>query len=233
VFFLVGCDVSKSVLVKNQKRNYGPVEFTEGRGVFRIMARVRYDDECGNGHNTFSITGAIDRKMALTRGGVVEVHWREESGGCIHDEIARHFPELKPLLKWHLCSSDGPLHYVANTVYLAGDRDCGGLRAGERRQIVNGRTGLPAWKLEADRKLPEHVDSLECPADTAVLRYQPWCRVGEGKARELDAARRSAVWPEATDDDLTADGLADRLAARLPALLTEFRAAVESLGFVW
>jgi hypothetical protein len=56
---------------------------------------------------------------------------------------------------------------------------------------------------------------------------------GEGKARELDAARHAAIWPDATDEDLTAPGLKERLEARLPKLLEEFRAAVESLGFVW
>ena len=34
-------------------------------------------------------------------------------------------------------------------------------------------------------------------------------------------------------EDLTAPGLEERLLARLPALMAEFRAAVESLGFVW
>jgi len=56
---------------------------------------------------------------------------------------------------------------------------------------------------------------------------------GEGKARELDAARSSAIWPDATDEDLTAPGLEDRLLARLPKLMQEFRAAVESLGFTF
>jgi hypothetical protein len=55
----------------------------------------------------------------------------------------------------------------------------------------------------------------------------------EGKSRELSAARDSAIWPDATDEDLTAPGLEERLKARLPALLAEFRQAVESLGFIW
>jgi len=41
------------------------------------------------------------------------------------------------------------------------------------------------------------------------------------------------VWPDATDEDLTAPGLRERLDARLPGLLMEFRAAMEELGFVW
>jgi hypothetical protein len=37
--------------------------------------------------------------------------------------VQEHFPELAPFLKWHLCSTDGPLHYIANTRYHAGFRD--------------------------------------------------------------------------------------------------------------
>ena len=43
----------------------------------------------------------------------------------------------------------------------------------------------------------------------------------------------AAIWPEATDEELTAPDLKERLEARLPALLEEFQAAVESLGFTW
>jgi len=38
----------------------------------------------------------------------------------LHDEIGKHFPELAPFLKWHLMSSDAPMHYVANARYWAG-----------------------------------------------------------------------------------------------------------------
>jgi hypothetical protein len=66
-----------------------------------------------------------------------------------------------------------------------------------------------------------------------TFEYVPWGRTGEGKDRELDAARRAAVWPDATDEDLTEPGLKDRLQARLPQLLIDFRAAVESIGLKW
>ena len=99
-----------SKLVKRQSRKLGPKKYKEGGVNFRITANVRHDDQCGNGHNTFSITGEISRQARNGR-------WMEDSGGCIHDEISRHFPELRPLIKWHLCSTDEPMHYVANTVY--------------------------------------------------------------------------------------------------------------------
>ena len=31
-----------------------------------------------------------------------------------------HFPEFAPYLKWHLCTSEGPLHYIENTLYWLG-----------------------------------------------------------------------------------------------------------------
>lgn len=174
-----------STLTKNQTKTFRK-EYKEDGKKYVIYAIVRYDDQCNNGHNTFSITGEVRGPRGF------------ECGGCIHDEIAKHFPCLAPFIKWHLCSSDGPMHYEANTIYLAGDRDHWGLRNGESK---------PNWK---------HM-------------------VSEGKQRELDAARRTAVWPEATDEQLCQEPeeLRKALRERLPALLAEFREAVESLGFVW
>lgn len=86
-----------SVLTKKQSKKYS-VEHFEGFGIGTI--NIRYDDSCNNGHNTFSIT--VDGR---------------NFGGCMHDEIIKVRPELKKFIKWHLCSTDGPLHYIANTIY--------------------------------------------------------------------------------------------------------------------
>lgn len=79
---------------------------------FTTAARKTADGEAIRAKITnsgyFSITGSI------TKNG------RDVAGGCIHDEIARYFPELAPFIKWHLTNADGlPMHYVANTVYFA------------------------------------------------------------------------------------------------------------------
>jgi hypothetical protein len=151
-----------SILTKKQTRTYGP-RAVQGYGPSAyITATVRYDDECGNGHNTFAITGEVTTPASRRRHDI-------QAGGCMHDDIARAFPELAPLLKWHLCSSDEPLHYLANTTYHALNRN-------------------------------------------------------------LEYARSSAIWPDATLEQLR-DKIA--LCARLPALLNEFAAAVESLGFTF
>jgi len=105
-----------SILTKNQKMKFGPKLYTEKGVKYRITATVRYDDDCGNGHNSFSITGSIDRQAG--NGG-----WVDDAGGCIHDQIAKHFPQLKQYIKWHLTSSDGPMHYIENSLYWAGHRN--------------------------------------------------------------------------------------------------------------
>jgi hypothetical protein len=102
-----------SILTKNQKQVFTKNIIWEGKPHI-MKVTLRYDDECNNGHNTFSITGEI-RKIG---------NYRDcEIGGCIHDEIAKYFPEFKHLIKWHLTSSDEPMHYIANTTYWAKDRE--------------------------------------------------------------------------------------------------------------
>jgi hypothetical protein len=204
-------------------------QYMEGEETYRITVDLRFDDNCKNGHETFSITGSIDQLKGRT--------YKEHSCGCIHDEIAKHFPALAHLIKWHLVSTDGPMHYIANTIYHAGDKDHNGLRKGETRQIRNGRTNELCWILQAANGQPLHaLDKYfdgDAPPDAPGLVYAPWLRVGEGKARELDHARSSACWPDATDDELTAPGLEDRLKTRLPALMEAFRADMLACGFLW
>jgi hypothetical protein len=89
-----------------------------GKGAI-LTVELRYDDECQNGHNSFSVTGSVEAgSMAL-------------AGGCLHEDIAEVFPELKPFIKFHLWDYRGPMHYVANTLFLASDKDCFGYRKGE------------------------------------------------------------------------------------------------------
>lgn len=222
-----------------------------GRGT-KLQVELRFDDECGNGHNSFAIVAEEKDPKVRRDGGIV-------AGGCLHEEIARVFPELAPLIRWHLCFTDGPMHYIANTVFLAGDRDCNGLRKGETRQRT-GRGGRPMYELiaaapsgtllktadpvGADGTVPlfrlETLVTTDPGADPATLVVPAlyWCPLmtaGEGKPRELDKARVAACWPEATDEQLSAepDELRAVLTARLPALLAEFRAAVEGIGFLW
>lgn len=213
------------------------VDYVTASGPETLIVTVRHDDQCGNGHNTFSITGDLYSTRGSTRDGTVKhangrtLKWY--SGGCLHEVIAKRLPELAPLLKWHGCTTDGPLHYIANTTYLAGDRDHCGLRKGEVKQLYDRDNGLPLWKLQ---DLPRYRDQVKSSSEkplAVVLHWEPYCQTGIGRERQLDAARRAAIWPDATDAELMADDLREKLEARLPALMTEFRAVVESLGFTY
>lgn len=186
-----------------------------------ISVKLRFDDSCRNGHESFAITAEVRR---LGQRGI-------EAGGCLHDDIAKVFPELAPLIKWHLTSTDGPIHYVANTCYNAGDRDYHGLRRGERKPLL-GPDKVPTW---VPKITPEkYVKGTQQPVPVLV-EYELWCHEGEGKERDLAAARRCAVWPDATDEELCQERpeLEAALKARLPALMAEFKQVMLEIGFIY
>ena len=240
-----------------------------------IVAKVRFDDECGNRHMSFSVTGSYGND-------------NEGGGGCIHEMIEEYFPELKHLIKWHLMDTDGPMHYIGNVTYHAGDLDCWGLKKGMPRAWSHGiqfgsspitnkldndfakwlkealesptRTGLEVVEVPYSGKAtynfsPKYTlgtfgDGVwhKCPFDTrqeaeefssALLGSYVFTKTptlfGEGKERNLVAARKIAVWPEATDEQLSLprDELTELLKARLPGLISDFERDVADCGFKW
>jgi hypothetical protein len=249
-----------------------------GKGA-AITVSCRFDDSCKNGHDSFAITADIR----------IPGRRDVEACGCLHKEIAKAFPELAYLIPWHLVSTDSPMHYIANTVYHAGDRDHRGLRKGEPsnnprteehfvqfgRSPISHKVGRRLYDfimstLAADGEFildkVEHCKDVktygskyqfagmdctwhECPFDeeqecrewiTALTECEGvWTSrnsvIGEGKARDLDAARRCANWPEATDEQLCSEPevLKQMLLERLPAMQKDFREAMESVGFTW
>jgi hypothetical protein len=89
----------------------------------------------------------------------------------------------------------------------------------------------------------ENATWHQCPFDSKAQAEQ-WlaalqqCKItfvetpscfGEGKEPELEAARSAAIWPEAQLEDFTRE----KLEARLPGLLAEFQATIESFGLVF
>ena len=266
----------KSVLTKSQKQI-----ITRMRPRKKYRAEVRYDDECGNGHNTFAILVEWWEQAKNNR-------WVWCGSGCgdSAENFDRVFPELVPLAKWHLMSSDGPMYYIANTVYHASDRDCWGHKAGEpssfREVAYFGNSPIPVHlrsekfaeflrTLKKGSAVPvavphESTKAHEIYSDNATLKgfkatwgscpfnhmhdAEAFCKAfnsvpmrlgristerSKGKARDLAAARASAIWPEATDEQLCLPKkqLTKLLNARLPALMAEFRKDIEAFGFVF
>ena len=107
-----------SVLTEKQEKLFRK-DYSNGKV---IVVNVRYDDRCINGHNTFAITADVYEPHA-NRGEPTLINDKTKkkvwlsSCGCQHDLIRKHFPELAHLIKWHLTSADGPMHYIANTLY--------------------------------------------------------------------------------------------------------------------
>lgn len=258
-----------------------------------MCVEIRFDDECKNGHQSFAITASVYTAASRRRHDI-------EAGGCMHEAIAKVFPELAPFIKWHLTSTDGPMHYVANAMHFASDADCWGRRKGEAsawahvvyfadspvsHKIKGGFAKFLQSRMQdlgngAFCAQPPELGSFqvvaiahesrpgetykfapkftfagygekwhECPFDDEHMA-QEWVQAfnlkksvfksvptafSEGKERELDKARRVAIWPEATDAELCADKetLKAALLARLPGLLAEFRTDVEKAGFLW
>lgn len=80
-------------------------EYTDDGRRYRI--RATYDwHTIGTQEPYWSVTAEIERW-----GG----RWREDSGGCLHEDVVKHFPRLGPSIKWHLSfTKSGPMHYEAN-----------------------------------------------------------------------------------------------------------------------
>lgn len=200
-----------------------------------VRLRARWDDTCVNGTNSFfsklevaDVNDKISDYLDIS----------DAPAGLIPDSIQKYADRLE---QFNGCHPFGPWYYIENTVYLASDRDHNGRRKGDKKQIMHGGK-VPAWELTL---VDENGNTVDWPekyvkADTQPLstglrlEYRPWYMSGEGgKERELDAARRAAIWPDATDEELMAPDLKERLLARLPALISEFRSVVEELGFQW
>lgn len=111
------------------------------------------------------------------------------------------------------------MHYVANTIYHATE---------------HGPTS--AWVYYEDKeagitpRCMKYCDISEAERIAKKPGYSIKVDEKTAKAANLGYAKTTAVWPEATREQLL-DKAA--LEARLPALMAEFRAAVESLGLIY
>ena len=98
--------MKSNVLRWNPKRIYH-----ENGTAYKICANVSLDDDCNNMHADFSITADVYEKAKNGR-------WIWVAGGCQHDLISKHFPELKRFIPLHLYSHDGsPMYPVENGAY--------------------------------------------------------------------------------------------------------------------
>ena len=142
--------MKKSILTKSQVKKYSKHIEIDGKDG-RIDVTVRYDDSLGNGHNSFSITGAIYDHPTY------KVDKRCLGSGCIHDEIKEYMPELNHLIKWHYMTSVRPMHYIENTLYHARDGEEQDLDAARSCSIWEDAT---LEQLQSEELLDARLPSL-------------------------------------------------------------------------
>ena len=88
-------------------------EYVENGVKCKIVAVLHLHHIEGNNHPYFSITGTIYE----ARNG----YWKDEAGGCIHEDIAKQFPELAKWIPLHLSDEDGsPMYAFENGAFHAG-----------------------------------------------------------------------------------------------------------------
>lgn len=283
-----GCfDAQKWVSESRKVSGYG------AGGEMRV--EIRYDDECRNKHNSFAITATVVTDRSRKMRDI-------EAGGCMHEEIARVFPELESLIQWHLFDSNGPMHYPANALYhatnWADSRYEPGTPCQWETRIRFGNFPITfafskrfreylAARIEHSRSTlktnPAHVAKFAPVAVPYVKKdardtydfgphytvtgddckvwheapfknerdAQEFCDAlntyeltfekvptdyAKEKPRNLEYARSSANWPEATDEQLCAPRaeLEKALLDRLPAMMERFHAAIENeCGFMF
>ena len=244
-------NLPKSTIIKEQTLRFKKELIDEdGYQVGLLQVRVEYDDQLNNGHNTFSIVvtshGKTDAMFDSSAG-----YNRETSAILI-----AHFPELHKYLKWHLVSSEGSMHYLANTIWQAGDVDCNGRRKGEiqygRKQVHINRNVLDHKDIHEYDWHAKHYHGQYLPATMArqeaidaasgIQMYEldefenehgmlfsvkrRVLSISEGKEPDLEAARRTAIWPDGTLEQLRCRLTLD---ARLPALMEEFKRDMQEL----
>jgi len=200
-------NLPESKLTKSQTKTHVVTNFRIDGGAGTLKVKIRYDDQCENGHNSFAITADLYRDG------------RELCGGCLHDDIEEFAPQFAYLIKWHSCSSDGPMHYLANTLYYADEH-------GAKKGYV----------YMNDPKAVKEMLIEYCSGNKWIEKYADDDRFSfkldekTAKVANLEHARSSAIWPAATIEQLRDK---EQLEARLPALMTEFKEVIEGLGYTY
>jgi len=133
--------------------------------------QIKKTIKCGKGKSVFTVTAGFDLDFArranqqphfAVTAEETNVRGRVVCCGMRHSEVRRRFPELAPLLKWHLVGTDRPMHYEANARYhLEGFYGLRALYTGEtREQCLEHFKSTVVWNEATDGgKLPTYETS--------------------------------------------------------------------------
>lgn len=151
---------------------------------------IRYGDPCGNGHN----------RLTLRADGPRE--W-----------IAQTWPELAHLVKWDGVGTDGPMHYLANTLWHSGQTRAEAEAKSARIE------GVALMQPDPDRR-------AALMREARSLRERANGMPAGVTAEELASAQRCACAPGASWVQLQSRAW---LKERLPGLVAEFKRDVGRL----
>lgn len=112
ILFFISITIKSKRMETTNKLTYSKTkDFTENGKEYRIITTVSLDDDCRNNMCDWSITADIYWKNEC---GI----YKEHMGGCCHDEIIKHCPELAKFISLQLCNHYGaPMYSVENGAY--------------------------------------------------------------------------------------------------------------------
>jgi hypothetical protein len=155
-----------------------------------ISVNIRLNDECKNGHQDFSITGDI------YEAGKPRTDRYHISGGCIHEDIEKHFPEFTPFIRLHLCDYKGiPMHAGANGFYH--------LRNGFNNTPIESKN-FKAEYCEYYRITPQQFDTLKT-SENEIQFSLFLMSLGILSQWEYEASKAIATLEEMTDTKFIVD----------------------------
>lgn len=143
-------------------------QFKERGQLYRIRAFAGLHYIRGNSAPYFTITGETQR---AERG-----YWREDSGGCLHTEILKHWPELDDLVAMHLSDISGaPMHDGANGWYWMA-----GAMGGAGEQYHGGNSEMQHWKPDGS------FDGFRCATpNESLIIFAKHARIPVADAMKL------------------------------------------------
>lgn len=163
----------------------------------KITVNIRLNDECKNGHQDFSITGEVTERG------------RFEMGGCIHEEIEKHFPEFKIFINLHLADHEGiPMYAVENGFY----------------HLTNGferaEKGQKAAFCEYYRVTPQQYDEL-LKCENTIQYAVKLDKLGILKQWKKEANKAIKLLEKLTGDEFVVDSKKSQYHAPTPEQLKE------------
>lgn len=122
----------------------------------KVVAKYGMHYIRGNRQPSFSITGEILTPSKRAPGTYLK---EPLACGCIHEDIAKHLPHLKPLIIWHLTAQNvEPMHYAPNTEYWM-ELHCGVSEWQNNNHYL--RDGRTFWDILVDHTKAEVVGDVD------------------------------------------------------------------------